>query len=73
MLDKSSRKWKELVTGRLPLQTDNLGLQLFLKRCATRFATPQPAGELEKAVQEIQQFFTKYERILSKEIALLSK
>lgn len=73
MLDKHSRKWKDLVTGRLELKTDNFGLQMFLKRSVTRFATPQPPGELEKTVDEIYNFFVKYERILGKELALISK
>ncbi|MTV36252.1 hypothetical protein [Duganella radicis] len=73
MLEKSNRKWKDLVTGKLEFRTDNFGLQMFLKRSVTRFATPQAPGELEKTVEELYNFFVKYERILTKEIALISK
>ena len=42
MLDKSNRKWKDIVTGKLELKTDNFGLQMFLKRAVTRL-TPAAA------------------------------
>ncbi|WP_161097073.1 hypothetical protein [Duganella vulcania] len=73
MLDKNNRKWRDLATGKLELKTDNFGLQMFLKRSVTRFAAPQPPGELEKAVEELYNFFVKYERILGKELAVISK
>ncbi|MYN17018.1 hypothetical protein GTP81_09655 [Rugamonas sp. FT107W] len=73
MLDKNSRKWRDLATGKLELKTDNFGLQMFLKRSVTRFAASQPPGELEKAVEELYNFFVKYERILGKELAVISK
>lgn len=73
MLDKSNKKWKDLVTGKIPLQTDNLGLQMFLKRTATKLTAQSPLAELEKAISEIHNFFVKYERILQKEIAIISK
>ncbi|MYM87995.1 hypothetical protein GTP91_12500 [Rugamonas sp. FT82W] len=62
-----------MATGKLELKTDNFGLQMFLKRSVTRFAAPQPPGELEKAVEELYNFFVKYERILGKELAVISK
>lgn len=73
MLDKSNKKWKDLVTGKLTLQTDNLGLQMFLKRTSTKFAHETTPVDLEKAIAELHTFFTKYERVLQKEIALISK
>jgi hypothetical protein len=73
MLDRSNKKWKDLVTGKISLQTDNLGLQMFLKRTTTKLATQATPVELEKAVTEIHSFFVKYERILQKEIAIISK
>jgi hypothetical protein len=73
MVDKNSKKWKDIVTGKMELKTDNFGLQMFLKRSVTRFAAPQPPGELEKAIDELYNFFVKYERILAKEIAIISK
>lgn len=73
MLDKSNKKWRDLVTGKAPLQTDNLGLQMFLKRTTTRFATPATPEELEKAVAELHSFFVKYERVLQKELAIISR
>jgi hypothetical protein len=73
MLDKSHKKWKDLVTGKMPLQTDNLGLQMFLKRTTTKLATQAAPVEVEKAVTELHSFFLKYERILQKELAIISK
>jgi hypothetical protein len=73
MLDKSNKKWKDLVTGKILLQTDNLGLQMFLKRTTTKFAIEASQAEVDKAVAEIYIFFLKYERILQKELAIISK
>lgn len=73
MLDKSNKKWKDLVTGKIPMKTDNLGLQMFLKRTTTKLAAQATADEIEKAVAEIHSFFVKYERILQKELAIISK
>jgi hypothetical protein len=73
MLDTGNRKWKDLVTGKIPLQTDNLGLQMMLKRSATRLTAQSSAADIEKAIAEVHSFFVKYERILQKEIAILSK
>lgn len=73
MLDKGNRKWRDLVTGKIPLQTDNLGLQMMLKRSSTRLTAQSSAADFEKAITEVHSFFVKYERILQKEIAILSK
>jgi hypothetical protein len=73
MLDKSNRKWKDIVTGKLELKTYNFGLQMFLKLAVTRFSSAQDPGELEKTVAELHGFFVKYERVLAKEIAIISK
>jgi hypothetical protein len=73
MLDKSSKRWRDLVTGKLALQTDNLGLQMYLKRTTTKLATQGTPVELENAVTEIHSFFVKYERVLQKELAILSR
>lgn len=73
MLDKRSGKWRDLVTGKLPLKTDNFGLQMFLKNAATRLAASRSPEDVEKAVDELYNFFVKYQRILGKEIAIISK
>jgi len=73
MLDKSNRKWRELVTGKLAFRTDNLGLQMFLKQTSTRLGGQPAPADVEKAVAEIYGFFVKYERILQKELAIISK
>ncbi|MRV70397.1 hypothetical protein GJ700_01505 [Duganella sp. FT92W] len=73
MLDKNHRRWKELATGTFSLATDNFGLQMFLTRSISRFSKPQPPGELEKTAAEIHSFFIKYERLLAREISLISK
>lgn len=71
--DKSHKKWKEIVLGKVVLPTDNLGLQMFLKRTTTRFTPASPPVEIDKAVAELHSFFAKYERILQKELALISR
>lgn len=73
LLDKNHRRWKELATGKFNLVTDSFGLQMFLTRSIARFSKPQPPGELEKTAEEIHNFFIKYERLLAREIALISK
>lgn len=73
ILDKSNKKWKDIVMGKTPLPTDNLGLQMFLKRSTSKLTAATPSAEIDKAVDEIHSFFTKYERILQKEIAVISR
>lgn len=71
--DKNSSKWRDLVTGKRQLTTDHLGLQLFLKRVATKLKPTSPAEEVAAAVNELHAFFVKYERILQKELANITK
>ena len=73
MLDKGNRKWRELVTGKLAVPTQNLGLQMFLKQTSTRLGGQPSPADVDKAVTEIYGFFVKYERILQKELAVISK
>ena len=73
MLDISSKKWIELVTGKIALQTDNLGLQMFLKRTTTKLTAHSTKDEVTKSVADVHSFFVKYERTLQKEIAIISK
>lgn len=73
MLEKSHKKWRDLVTGKITLPTENLGLQMFLKRTTTKLAVQATPVELEKAITEIHSFFVKYERVLQKELAIISK
>jgi hypothetical protein len=72
MLDVHDQKWRDLAAGTLTLQTDNFGLQMFLKWASNRFSVPQPPGQLEKTAADLHGFFVKYERILAKEIVILS-
>jgi hypothetical protein len=46
---------------------------MYLKRTTTKLATQGTPVELEKAVSEIHSFFLKYERVLQKEIAIISR
>lgn len=71
--DKNSSKWRDLVTGKRPLATDHLGLQLFLKRVSTKLKPTSPTTDIDAAVTELHAFFVKYERILQKEVAIISK
>ena len=73
MLDKNNRRWRELVTGKFTLQTQNLGLQMFLKQTSTRLGTQPSNADADKAVTEVYSFFVKYERVLQKELAIISK
>lgn len=68
--EKSSSHWRALASGKKALVTDNLGLQMLLKRLASKTGGGNPA-EIEKASGELFEFFTKYERILGKELAAL--
>lgn len=68
--DKSSPRWKELAAGKKALTTNNLGLQMLLKRVASKTADGNGA-EIDKAAGELFDFFTKYEKILATEIAAL--
>lgn len=68
--DKSSPRWKELASGKKALTTDNLGLQMLLKRVLSKTAGGNSA-ETDKAAGELFEFFTKYEKILGKEVAAL--
>lgn len=73
MLDAGHKKWRDLVTGKLPLKTDNLGLQMFLKRTTTKLTAQSSATDVAKAITEMHNFFVKYERVLQKEIAIISQ
>jgi hypothetical protein len=73
MLDKSNKRWKDLVTGKFPLKTENLGLQMYLKRTTTKLGANSSPADIDKAVVEIHGFFLKFERVLQNELALLSK
>lgn len=73
MLELSSRKWKDLVTGKIQIQTDNLGLQMFLKRTTTKLTANSTPDEIAKSVQDLHSFFVKYERTLQKELAIILK
>lgn len=68
--DKSNAHWKELAAGKKALKTDNLGLQMLLKRVSSKTAGGDKA-EIDKAAGELFDFFTKYEKILGAEIAAL--
>jgi hypothetical protein len=70
---RSDRKWKELVTGQRRLTTENLGLQLFLKRVSTKLKPTSPMDEINAAISELHGFFVKYERVLQKELGLISR
>lgn len=69
--DKSNARWKELAAGKKTLNTDNLGLQMLLKRIQSKTAGGNSA-EIDKAAGELFDFFTKYEKILGKEVAALN-
>ena len=68
--DKSNARWKELAAGKKTLSTDNLGLQMLLKRIQSKTADGNSA-EIDKGAGELFDFFTKYEKILGKEVATL--
>lgn len=67
--DKSNAGWRDLATGKKKVVTDNLGLQMLLKRVVSK--TAANSAETDKAAGELHEFFTKYEKILGKEIAAL--
>ena len=68
--EKTNACWKNLASGKKPLTTENLGLQMLLKRVLSK-ASASSAAEIEKGAGELFDFFVKYERILVKEVAAL--
>lgn len=63
--------WQKLASGKTPLKTDNLGLQMLLKRLQGKLGATPPDGELRSAAAELHAFFVKYEKILANEIKAL--
>lgn len=69
--DKSHPVWKKVVFGQKPLTSSQLGLQMLLKRISTRITPASPAADVQAAIEELHNFFTKFERILVDEIKSL--
>lgn len=69
----SNAVWRELATGQRTLVTNQLGLQMLLKRLAITLKPTSPANDIHAAALEVHAFFVKYERILQPELAALKK
>ncbi len=60
--------WTRLASGQLPgFQTEHVALKFLLKRLQSEAITPTAK------VRELHDFFTKFERLLAKEINHLAK
>lgn len=63
--------WRNLASGKTRLQTDNLGLQMLLKRLQGKLGAAPAEADLRGAADELHAFFAKYEKILGNEIKSL--
>lgn len=63
--------WQKLASGKTPLKTDNLGLQMLLKRLHGKLGAAPLEADLRQAASELHAFFVKYEKILANEIKAL--
>ncbi|BDU72807.1 hypothetical protein [Mesoterricola silvestris] len=66
--DKANPCWRHLVTGKNPLQTEMLGLQMLLKRMQRRLVGPHTDADVTAAAEEVHGFFLKYEGSLANEL-----
>ena len=73
MLDAGNKKWKDLAVGKIKLVTENLGLQMSLKSSSSKLNATSSPQDIDKAAAALYAFFLKYERVLQKEIAFISK
>lgn len=71
--DKSSACWRELVTGKLPLKTEMLGLQMLLKRLQRRLQSAAAGSDTGAAAEEVHAFFVKYQGSLENELRSLQE
>ena len=69
--DKSSACWRSLATGGKAIKTEQLGLQMLLKRIHSKLTAASPDAEILAAAEELHAFFIKYEKILGDEIKSL--
>jgi len=66
--DKTHSCWRNLVTGKKPIETQFLGLQMILKRQQRHLGASPTEGALNDAIGELHAFFAKYESVLGSEI-----
>ena len=69
--DKSSKCWRNLATGGKKIQTEQLGLQMLLKRIQSKLTATSPDGDIRAGAEELHAFFVKYEKILGNELKSL--
>lgn len=70
---RDSAKWRDVVTGRTPLSTNSLALQMLLKRATSSITASTPAEEIDQAAVEVHDFFIKYEWMLSTELSVVTR
>jgi len=67
----SSPCWRDLVTGKRPVQTDMLGLQMLLKRMQRHLLVAKNDADIRSAAEEVHAFFVKYQGSLTNELRSL--
>lgn len=65
--------FKRLIKNEVKYQSNNLGLNLLITRLQRRYTINQTAAELDRCLQEMNAFFTKYSAIMKNDIERLKK
>jgi len=65
--------FKKLIKKQVTYQSGNLGLNLLITRLQGKYSSNQTEEELNRCLQEMQAFFTKYSSIMQKDIEELKK
>lgn len=69
--DANARCWKALAQGKVPFQTEDLGLQMAMMRAKYRFERTAEADKRSSILSELRSYFVKYAPTLSHEIQAL--
>lgn len=65
--------FKKLITKQAEHRSANLGLNLLISRLQRVYSLNQTTEELDRCMQEMNAFFTKYNTIMQKDIEELKK
>lgn len=65
--------FKKLITKQAEYRSANLGLNLLISRLQRAYSLNQTTEELDRCMQEMKAFFTKYNTIMQKDIEELKK
>lgn len=65
--------WRGLLSGSVPLEIGNLGLQLFLARLRSQFALARDEDARSLKAQELRRYCEKNARVVAREIAAIRR